>query len=225
MNVKKISLIIAVIGVVASFYLLDRSHLFSIDYVKESLAEFNMHHDENPVLTISVFMLIYIAVTSLSIPGAAVLTLLAGALFGVVTGTIIVSFASTIGATISFLIARFILGNYVQERYAEKLQVINEGIEKEGWIYLLTLRLIPVFPFFVNNLMMGLTKIKVTTFFIISQIGMLAGTVAYVFAGQELAQIDSLQNIISRDLLIAFTILGLLPIVMKQLVKRLKRKT
>lgn len=222
MNIKKLVLVIALFTFVICFYFFDAFRFISFDYIKTSLSAFNDFYDKRPALAIAIFMIIYVVVTALSIPGAAVLTLLAGALFGLITGTVIVSFASTVGATLAFLMARFLIGNYVQERYGDKLTVINKGIDKEGWVYLLTLRMIPVFPFFVINLMMGITKIKVMTFFITSQIGMFAGTVAYVYAGQELAEIDSLQNIISLDLLIAFTIIGLLPLVMKQIVKYIK---
>ena len=167
---------------------------------------------------------IYIAVTALSLPGAAVLTLAGGALFGLGVGTVAVSFASTIGATLACLVSRFLLREWVQNKFGDKLMTINNGIEKEGAFYLFSLRLVPIFPFFVINLLMGLTRMKLFTFFWVSQIGMFAGTIVYVNAGKELAKIDSLSGIMSPGVLISFVVLGLFPITVKKLLAFYKTK-
>jgi uncharacterized membrane protein YdjX (TVP38/TMEM64 family) len=163
-------------------------------------------------------MAIYILVTALSLPGAAVMTLAGGALFGLLTGSLVVSFASTIGATLACFASRFLLRDWVQARFGEKLKAVNEGIEKEGAFYLFTLRLIPIFPFFVINLVMGLTKMPLMKYYWVSQIGMLPATVVYVNAGRELSKIESLSGILSPRLLISFALLGLFPLVAKRLI-------
>ena len=170
-------------------------------------------------------MAIYIVVTALSLPGAAVMTLAGGAMFGFWIGCIVVSFASTIGATIACFVARFLLRDWVQNRFGDKLTSINKGIEKEGAFYLFSLRLVPIFPFFVINLAMGLTSIKLMTFYWVSQIGMVAGTMVYVNAGKELGQIESLSGILSPGLIISFVILGLFPITIKKFLNLYKKKT
>jgi uncharacterized membrane protein YdjX (TVP38/TMEM64 family) len=162
-------------------------------------------------------MVIYIAVTALSLPGAVVLTLAGGGLFGLVVGTVVVSFASTIGATLACLVSRFFLREWVQSKFGDKLTTINNGIEKEGAFYLFSLRLVPIFPFFVINLLMGLTRMRLFTFYWVSQIGMFAGTIVFVNAGKELAKIDSLAGIMSPGLIGSFVVLGLFPITVKKL--------
>jgi uncharacterized membrane protein YdjX (TVP38/TMEM64 family) len=168
-------------------------------------------------------MLIYIVATALSLPGAVILTLAGGALFGLVTGTIVISFASTIGATLACMVSRFLLRDWVQKRFGDKLQRINEGMEREGGFYLFTLRLIPVFPFFVINLAMGLTRIKLSTYYLISQLGMLPATLVYVNAGKELGQLNSLAGILSPGLIFSFVLLGLFPLTVKKIMARLKK--
>jgi uncharacterized membrane protein YdjX (TVP38/TMEM64 family) len=169
-------------------------------------------------------MLMYILVTSLSLPGAAVMTLAGGALFGLLTGTVVVSFASTIGATLACFVSRFILRDWVQGKFGDKLKTVNEGIEKEGAFYLFTLRLIPVFPFWLINLVMGLTKMPLKNFYLVSQIGMLPGTMVYVNAGKELARIESLSGILSPGLILSFVLLGIFPIITKKLLSLYKTK-
>jgi uncharacterized membrane protein YdjX (TVP38/TMEM64 family) len=169
-------------------------------------------------------MLIYIAATTLSFPGAAALTLAGGALFGFWIGTIAVSFASTIGATFACFVSRFLLRHWVQKKFGDKLSLINRGIQKEGAFYLFTLRLIPVFPFFVINLAMGITPMPLVQFFWISQLGMLPGTMVYVNAGKELAKITSLSGILSPQLIFAFVLIGLFPITAKKLLEFYKRR-
>lgn len=205
-----------VLGIIAFRYF-DLGQYLSLEYLKASQAKFQALYLENPVMVVAAYMGIYIAVTALSLPGAAVLTLAGGGLFGLVVGTVAVSFASTIGATLACAVSRFLLRDWVQNKFGDKLSTINNGIEKEGAFYLFSLRLVPIFPFFVINLAMGLTRMRLTTYFWVSQIGMLAGTIVYVNAGKELAKIESLSGIMSPGVLISFAVLGLFPIAVKKL--------
>ena len=219
---------VAIVGVIAlgivAFRYFDLGQYLTLDYIKGSQEKFQALYLSHRFLVIAVYMGIYIAVTALSLPGAAVLTLAGGGLFGLVVGTVVVSFASTIGATLACLVARFLLREWVQNKFGGKLKTINEGIEKEGAFYLFSLRLVPIFPFFVINLLMGLTRMRLLTFFWVSQIGMLAGTVVYVNAGKELAKIDSLSGILSPGVLVSFVVLGLFPISVKKLLSIYKSK-
>lgn len=217
-NSKKLLIIALGAALVGAFFYFDLGQYLTLEALKEHRESIAAFYLENQALTIAAYMAIYILATSLSLPGATILTLAGGALFGLVLGTILVSFASTIGATCAFLVARFLLRDSIQAKFGEKLKVINDGIEKEGAFYLFTLRLLPIFPFFVINLVMGLTPIKTWTFFIVSQVGMLLGTIIYVNAGTELAQIDSLSGILSPKLIASFVLLGLFPLVAKKLV-------
>ncbi|MCY4524852.1 MAG: FAD-dependent oxidoreductase, partial [Halobacteriovoraceae bacterium] len=196
----------------------------TLSYLKENQLMFAGFYRENSVFTIAIYMGVYIVVTALSLPGALILTLAGGALFGFTTGVLIVSFSSTIGATLAFLAARFFFRDWVQSKFKKKLAVIEEGVIKEGAFYLFTLRLIPVFPFFLINLVMGLTPIKTSTYFFVSQIGMLAGTMVYVNAGKQLSDIDTLKGIFSFDLLLSFALLGILPLFAKKMIDWIKSK-
>jgi uncharacterized membrane protein YdjX (TVP38/TMEM64 family) len=212
-----------VLGILAFRYF-DLGQYLSLDYIKSSQERFHALYQSHRFVVIAAYMGVYIAVTALSLPGAAVMTLAGGGLFGLVVGAVAVSFASTIGATLACFVSRFLLREWVQTKFGDKLKTINDGIEKEGAFYLFSLRLVPIFPFFVINLLMGLTRMRLFTFFWVSQIGMLAGTMVYVNAGKELAQIDSLSGILSPGVLISFTILGLFPIAVKKLLALYKRK-
>jgi pyruvate/2-oxoglutarate dehydrogenase complex dihydrolipoamide dehydrogenase (E3) component/uncharacterized membrane protein YdjX (TVP38/TMEM64 family) len=200
------------------------SDILTLDALKARQAEFQALYAARPLPVLAGFFALYVAVTGLSLPGAAILTLAAGALFGLVTGTILVSFASTIGATLAFLAARYLFRAPVEARFGDRLAAINRGLEKDGAFYLFTLRLVPLFPFFLINLVMGLTRIRATTFAWVSQIGMLAGTIVYVNAGTELAKIDSLKGILSPGLLLSFVALGLFPWLAKAAVGWLQRR-
>lgn len=200
------------------------TQFLTLDYLKTNQAQFQAYYEINKLKTIGIFSAIYILCTALSIPGATVLTLAGGALFGFKTGLIVISFTSTIGATLAFLVARFLLKDYVQNKFGDKIQAINKGIEKEGAFYLFTLRLLPIFPFFLINLVMGLTPIKASTFFFVSQVGMLAGTAVYVNAGKQLAQIDSLRGILSPELILSFSLLGIFPILAKKVIGYFKAR-
>ena len=212
-----------VLGIVAFRYF-DLGDYLTLEYIKASQESLQNLYTENRFLVVATYMAIYVLVTALSLPGAVVLTLAGGGLFGLVVGTIVVSFASTIGATLACLVARFLLRDWVQTKFDDRLTTINDGIAREGSFYLFTLRLIPVFPFFVINLVMGLTKIPLFTFYWVSQVGMLAGTIVFVNAGKELAKIDSLSGILSPTLIGSFVILGLFPITVKKLLSIFKAK-
>lgn len=172
----------------------------------------------------AIYFFSYLVITALSIPGAAVVTLLGAALFGFWLSLLLVSFASTLGATLAFLSSRFLLREWVQKRFGAKLETINRGMERDGAFYLFSLRLIPVFPFFLINLLMGLTTIKATRYYWVSQLGMLPGTAVYLNAGTQLAQIDSLAGIVSPSVLLAFALLGVFPLLMKWLLNKLPHR-
>ncbi len=171
----------------------------------------------NHLLALASFLLVYVAVAALSLPGAAILTLAAGALFGVLEGTLVASFASSIGATLAFLVSRFLLRDSLRAKYGQRLRAFDEGIQRDGALYLFSLRLVPAFPFFLINLLAGLTALKTGVFYLVSQVGMLPGTIAYVYAGTQLARIDSLSGILSPGLIAAFVLLGILPLSMRWL--------
>ena len=214
---------VVLLGILAFGYF-DLGRYFSLDYLKASQERFRALYQGHRVSVIAAYMGIYIVVTALSLPGAAVMTLAGGGLFGLGVGTVAVSFASTIGATLACFVSRFLLREWVQSRFRDKLATINAGIEREGAFYLFSLRLVPVFPFFVINLVTGLTRMKLSTFFYVSQLGMLPGTLVYVNAGRELARIDSLSGILSPGLLISFALLGLFPIAVKKLLAAYRRR-
>ena len=213
---KKILVVVIVVALIAAYFIFDLGQFLNLEYIKAQQGRIMEYRDANPVQTALLFFVLYILITGLSLPGAAIITLVAGAIFGLVIGSILVSFASSIGATCAFLVSRYVLRDSIQSRYGDKLRAINEGVEKDGALYLFTLRLVPLFPFFVINLLMGLTPISTKKFYIVSQIGMLAGTVVYVNAGTQLAKIDSLSGILSPALIASFVLLGNLPATRKE---------
>ncbi len=223
-NIKKIIILIVISGLIWAFFQFDLGQYLTLEYMKTQQAAFQDFYKENTLLAIGAYMAVYITSTALSLPGAALLTLLGGALFGLLVGTILVSFASTIGATLAFLVSRSLLRDWVQNKFGSFLKTINEGIEKDGILYLFTLRLIPAVPFFVINLVMGLTPMKAIQFFLVSQVGMLAGTIVFVNAGTQLAQIESLKGILSPGLIFSFVLLGLFPLLAKKLVEFIKKR-
>lgn len=224
MTIKKIFLLAIVAMLVITFFALDLGQYLSFDYLQSQRDSLLARRDAHPVVFAASYFLIYVVATALSVPGAAVLTLAGGALFGLLWGTVIVSFASTVGATGAFLVSRFLLHDYVQARFGEKLRTINEGIARDGAFYLFTLRLIPLLPFFLVNLLLGLTKMPVRTYFWVSQVGMLAGTLVYVNAGTQLARIDTPSGILSPEIIGAFTLLGLFPFLARALGRWLQRR-
>jgi uncharacterized membrane protein YdjX (TVP38/TMEM64 family) len=220
---KKAVLALVLIGAIAAYFIFDLGQYLSLDNFKASQADIVAAKDANPALYIAGFFLLYVAVTGLSIPGAAIMSLVAGALFGVVAGTLIVSFASTMGATLAFLSSRYVLRDWVQGKFGERLRAVDDGLEKDGAFYLFTLRLIPVFPFFVINLLMGLTRIKTGTFFWVSQIGMLPATIVFVNAGTQISRIESTAGLLSPTLIASFVALAFFPWAAKGIVVVVKR--
>ena len=216
--IKKLLLVAVIAGLVLAFWALNLGHYFTLSYLKNSAGTLKGIYAGHRFLVIALYFLVYVLTTSLSLPGAAVLTLAGGALFGLLVGTLVVSFASSIGATLACFVSRFVLRDWVQGKFGDKIVKVNEGFKKEGAFYLFTLRLIPVFPFWMINLVMGLTSIPLGKFYWVSQLGMLAGTVVYVNAGRELAKVQSLTGILSPGLLVSFALIGLFPITAKKLV-------
>ncbi len=221
---KKIILLSLVAAIIVAFFAFDLNQYLTLDSLKSSQQQLEQWQTESPVMTSLVFFLVYVAVTALSLPGATIMTLAIGAVFGLAWGLLLVSFASTIGATLAFLAARFILKDSVQSQFGDRLSAINQGVEKEGAFYLFTLRLVPVFPFFLINLLMGLTPLKTRTFYWVSQLGMLPGTLVYVNAGTQLGQLDSLAGILSPAIILSFVLLGIFPIVAKKLLDQIKKR-
>jgi pyruvate/2-oxoglutarate dehydrogenase complex dihydrolipoamide dehydrogenase (E3) component/uncharacterized membrane protein YdjX (TVP38/TMEM64 family) len=220
---KPLVLALLLLAVVA-FFAFDLQRFFSLDYIQGQRAELASLYQARPVMVAGAFFALYVAVTALSLPGAAIMTLLGGALFGLGLGTLLVSFASSIGATLAFLTSRYLLRDVVKRRFGERLKDIDKGIEREGAFYLFTLRLVPVFPFFVINLLMGLTTMKAWTFYWVSQLGMLAGTLVYVNAGTQLAQLKSLSGILSPGVIGSFVLLGLFPLIAKKVMDAVKAR-
>ena len=208
---RRLVLLVVILVAATALYQLGLKEYLSLDAIKAQQSSFAGAYAENPTLVIGLYFLIYVASTALSLPGAAILTVLGGALFGLVTGTIIVSFASSIGATLAFLGSRYFLRDWVQAKFGDRLKAVNDGVAKDGAFYLFTLRLIPAVPFFLINLAMGLTPIKTRTFYWVSQLGMFLGTIVFVNAGTQLAQIESLGDIASPTLIASFVALGLFP--------------
>ena len=219
----KIGLLIVIIFAVIAFFLFDIQQYAKLDYIKAEQQNIFEYYKQNVFFIMVLFVFLYILITALSLPVATVLTLLGGALFGFSSGLIIVSFASTIGATLAFLMARFLAQDYVQKNYENQLSKINKKFESEGAFYLFALRLVPVFPFFIINVVMALMPIKTWTFYWISQLGMLPGTIVYVYAGTQLAQIETLSDITSPSMLIVFILLGLFPLIAKNLVQLIRK--
>lgn len=209
---------------VAAFFFFDLGRFFSLEYLKSEQASLEALYDSRPGTVIGVFFAAYVAVTALSLPGAAIMTLAAGALFGLVTGTLIASFASSIGATLAFLVSRYLLRSSIEQRFGDKLATFNRNIDRDGAFYLFTVRLVPVFPFFLVNLVMGLTSIRTSVFYIVSQVGMLAGTAVFVNAGTQLAKIESLSGILSPSIIFSFALLGIFPLIAKKIIDMIKAR-
>lgn len=221
---RKLLLLLAVAALVAAFFALDLGRHLSLAAIREHQVGLAALYAERPVAVLGVFFAAYLSVTALSLPGAAVMTLAAGAIFGLVAGSVLVSFASSLGATLAFLWSRYVLRDAAQRRLGARLADVNAGIERDGAFYLFSLRLVPLIPFFVVNLVMGLTGMRAGTFYLVSQVGMLAGTVVYVNAGTQLSKIDSLRGILSPGLLASFALLGLFPLAARRAVDAVQRR-
>ena len=201
-------ILLLLLALVIAFFAFDLGRFLSLEALKNSQASLASFYEANPLLTIGAFFLIYVVAAALSLPGAVILTLASGALFGLVIGTIVASFASSIGATLAFLASRFLLRDWIMSKFGSRLQTFNDNIEKDGAFYLFTVRLVPIFPFFLVNLGMGLTKLKTSVFYLVSQIGMLAGTAVFVNAGTQLSKLESLSGILSPKIIFSFVLLG-----------------
>lgn len=224
MSRGRIVLLIVLVALIAAFFAFGLQRYLTLEYLKAQQAAIADLYRAHPFTVAAVYFIVYVAVTGLSLPGAALLTLFGGAVFGLVWGTLIVSFASSIGATLAFLSSRFLFRDAVQRKFGDKLRTLNAGVEREGAFYLFTLRLVPLFPFFMVNLAMALTPIRMRTFYWVSQLGMLLGTIVYVNAGAQLAQIESARGILSPTLLISFALLGVFPLIAKKLVELVRAR-
>jgi uncharacterized membrane protein YdjX (TVP38/TMEM64 family) len=216
---KRLVIVAVVVLLVGAFYALGLGDYLSLEYLQASRERAVAQVHAAPVGTALVFFALYVLITGLSLPGAAVMTVAAGAIFGVLWGLLLVSFASSMGATIAFLVSRSLLGEWVESRFGSYLEPINRGLQRDGVFYLFTIRMVPVFPFFVVNLLMGLTRIGVIPFYLVSQAGMLAGTFVFVFAGTQLAEIHRLGDVLSPGLIGALTLLGVFPLIAKKIVE------
>lgn len=221
---KKLVLLALFLLLIAAFFLFDLDEWLSLQRLQAGQATFQTWFRDSPWLVASGFFLAYVAITALSIPGATIMTLAAGLLFGLLPGTVLVSFASTVGATLAFLLARFLFRDLVQERFGERLERINRGVQKEGAFYLFSLRLVPAFPFFLINVLMALTPIRTFTYYWVSQLGMLPATVVYVNAGTQLGRLQSPGDILTPGLILSFVLLGLFPLAAKRLVTLVEKR-
>jgi pyruvate/2-oxoglutarate dehydrogenase complex dihydrolipoamide dehydrogenase (E3) component/uncharacterized membrane protein YdjX (TVP38/TMEM64 family) len=221
---KKALLLLALLLLAAAFFVFDLDRLLTLQGIKDSQQRIAALLNDSWWLVAAAYFSIYVVVTALSLPGAAAMTLAGGALFGLLGGGILVSFASSIGATLAFLVSRYFLRDSVQRRFGARLKAVDEGIEREGAFYLFALRLVPLFPFFLINLLMGLTPMRAGRFYWVSQLGMLPGTLVYVNAGTQLAQIENARDIVSLPLLLSFAVLGVFPLIARHTLDRLRAR-
>jgi uncharacterized membrane protein YdjX (TVP38/TMEM64 family) len=224
MNKTRWAALAVLVALVAAFFFFDLGRFFSLEQLRASKSALDGYRDAHPVLASAAFFLTYVAVTALSVPGAAILTLAGGAIFGLLWGLVLVSFASSIGATLAFLTSRFLLHDAIQQRFGDKLEPINKGVRRDGAFYLFTLRLIPAFPFFIVNLVMGLTPIRARTFYWASQVGMLPLTAVFVNAGTELAKIEKIKDIVSPTLLVSLVLIGLFPLIARKAMEKINAR-
>lgn len=220
----QIILLAAVVIAVICFFAFGLTEYFSLSFLQEQRLRIVDFYRDNPAITILLFVLLYVALTGLSIPSATGLTLLAGAIFDLVVGVLVVSVASVCGASVAFVIARYLFREPVRKKFPEQFATINKGIEKDGAFYLFAIRLVPVIPFFVTNVAMSLTTIKLWTFFWVSYIGMLAATTVFVNAGSQLGQLESMSGILSPALIGSLVLLGVFPLVAKWTLNYIRRK-
>jgi uncharacterized membrane protein YdjX (TVP38/TMEM64 family) len=216
MTTTRIALLVLIACLIVAFWVFNLDRYLTLAHAKASMESLKAFHEGHPALVVAGYFALYVVFAALSLPGAVVLTVAGGSLLGLAAGTIVVSFASSLGATIACLVSRYILRTWVQNKLGRRIDRLNDGIKKEGAFYLFSLRLIPVFPFWMINLAMGLTRMPLRTFYWVSQLGMLPGTLVYVNAGRELAQIESVRGILSPGLIISFALIGILPIATKK---------
>lgn len=223
MSYIKIAVVAFIAAAIIAFFASGGAEYLTLDALKSQHDALRVMLDQHPVQIAIIYSVAYIIITALSLPGAAIMTLAAGAFFGVWWGTLIVSFASTIGATCAFLIARWLVGDAIRRKYADSLRKVDEGFAKEGAFYVFAIRLTPALPFFLVNWLLACTPVKTRIYYIMSQIGMLPGTIVYVYAGTQLAELESLSDILSPTLLLAFTALALLPLAAKKLIAYVRK--
>ena len=219
---KNLIIIIFLVSISIGLFF-DYSQYFSFEMIKEQHQNLKNLIDTNYLLFFGLFFILYIVVTAFALPFAALKTILAGALFGLIPGVILTSFASSIGSTLCLLMSRFLLRDHVEKKYSKYLDKVNEGIKRDGIYYLFFLRLSPIFPFFIINLVFGLTKIKAMTFYLVSQIGMLIGTVVFVNAGVQLSKINRFEDILSLELIISYILIGLVPLIIRKVIEKYKK--
>jgi dihydrolipoamide dehydrogenase len=222
-NKKRLTVVAVLAAAIASYFVFGLDQYLTLQFAQSRLNELENFRDDNFALAATLYFVLYVTVTALSIPGALIITLLGGAIFGLIWGTLLVSFASSIGATLAFLVSRLLLKDWVQTRFGNYLAPVNRGMERDGNFYLFSMRMVPLFPFFVINLLMGLTPIKAWSFYWVSQVGMFLGTVVYVNAGSELGQISSLSGLVSAPVIFSFVLLGLFPLVARWIVNAVQR--
>ena len=225
MTKGKIAILVLLFFIVVLLLYLGPEKYLNLEFVKRKLETLTVFQETNPILAIGIFSAIYVAVTSASIPGALILTLTAGALFGFIAGSLIAVTSATLGATFAFWIARYLFGNTIRHKMGDRLLKINNSFEKEGALYLFSMRLVPIFPFFAINLLMGLTPIKTVTYMLASFIGMLPGTMVYVNAGTQLSKLDSMSGLLSPAMITSFVLLAVFPYCAKFLVQQIKKRT
>ena len=223
-NTGKIFFGLVFFAIITISYFADLSDIISFEIIKNTYQDIKLLVAKNYYFYFIIFFIIYVVVTAFALPISLLKTLLAGALFGFWPGLILVSFASSIGSTFCFLFSRFALRAYVQKRFNNYLEKINKGIEEDGWLYLLFLRLSPVFPFFIINLVFGLTKMKTFQFYLVSQVGMFIGTAIFVNAGAQIGSINSIEEILTAKIIISLTLIGIFPLMIKYLYKKFKNK-
>ncbi len=217
-------IVLALLGAVVAFFALGVQHQLSLAALKAHEQHLAVFRQAHPVGLAIGFFLLYIAATALSLPTASLLALAAGAVFGLLEGVVLVSFASTIGATLAFLASRFVLRDAVQRRFGKRLIAVNEGMRRDGAFYLFTLHMMPAIPFFVVNLVMGLTVLPVRTFYWVSQLGMLAATVIFVNAGTQLASLHSLSGILSPQIIGSLALLGVFPLLARWIITQVRSR-
>jgi dihydrolipoamide dehydrogenase len=222
--VKKIVLIVAIGALIAAFFAFDLNRYFTLEFFKSQQAAIEAYYRTHPVQSALIYFVVYVAVAALSLPGAAIMTLAGGAIFGLAVGLVLVSFASSVGATLAFLFSRFLLRDSVQKKFGDSLRTVNTGMERDGAFYLFAMRLVPAFPFFIVNLVMGLTSIRPWTFYWVSQVGMLAGTLVYVNAGTQIARIDSAAGILSPAIVGSFILLAVFPFIARRALEWMKAR-
>jgi uncharacterized membrane protein YdjX (TVP38/TMEM64 family) len=209
---------------IVTCYLVDLNEILSFSIIKDTYQDFQVLVGENYVLYFVIFFILYVIVTAFALPISLLKTLLAGALFGFWPGLILVSFASSIGSTFCFLFSRYALRNYTQNKFSKYLEKVNKGIETDGWLYLLFLRLSPIFPFFIINLVFGLTKMRALEFYLVSQVGMFVGTAIFVNAGVQINNLNSIEEILTLKVIMSLTLIGVFPLLINLIYKSFKNE-